>query len=118
MTYTNQNLEKEQTEKSPERKRRKWPRRLIYFFLVISIIFDVFLFFFATPVLKDYMQQKVQKKTQGLYRIDFDRISIELGTRRISLENFKLIPDTVVYNKLLSSLVQECSYEVIYQRFL
>ncbi|RLD71376.1 MAG: hypothetical protein DRJ10_19505, partial [Bacteroidetes bacterium] len=93
--------DKEHTEKPTKRKKRKWLRRLIYLFLVISIFFDAFLYFFATPVLKDYLQGKIHKKTQGLYHIDFDKISIELGTRSIGLENFKLIPDTVVYNELL-----------------
>ncbi|MEN8122071.1 MAG: hypothetical protein ABFS35_17105 [Bacteroidota bacterium] len=99
------NLEedKEHIEKSPKRKRRKWLRRLIYLFITFFILVDVFLFFFATPVLKNYMQEKVQEKTLGLYRIDFDKISIELGSRRISLENFKLIPDTAVYNELLKT---------------
>jgi len=95
--------EKKHKEKSVKRKKRKWLRRLIYLLLAIFILFDVFLFFFATPVLRDYMQEKVQEKTHGLYHIDFDKISIELGTRRIGLQGFKLIPDTVVYNELLKS---------------
>ena len=93
----------EHKEKPAKKKKRKWLRRLLFFLLTIFILFDVFLFFLATPVLKDYMQEKVLQKTQGLYRIDFDKISIELGTRRISLENFKLIPDTAVYNELLKA---------------
>ncbi len=90
--------------KNPEKKKkRKWFRNLIYTLILLFILFDAFLFFFATPVLKDYMQEKVKEKTQGLYSIDFDNISLELGSRRISFGNFKLIPDTAVYNKLLKS---------------
>ena len=93
--------EKEHIEKPKQKKHRKPLRRTLYVLLTLMILFDVFLFFFATTVLKDYLQEKVYQKTHGLYSIDFDRISVELGSRRISLENFKLVPDTVVYNKLL-----------------
>ncbi|OQY05602.1 MAG: hypothetical protein B6I20_00745, partial [Bacteroidetes bacterium 4572_117] len=84
-------------------KKRKWLRRFVFMAIIISILFEVFLLFFATPVLKKYMQEKVHQNTKGLYSIDFDKISIELGSRRISLDNFKLIPDTVVYNSLLNT---------------
>ncbi len=93
----------EHIEKPIEKKKSKWLRRLTYTILSIFILFDVFLFFFATPVLKDYMQEKVKAKTHGLYQINFDKISIEIGSRRISLKNFKLIPDTIVYNELLKT---------------
>ena len=92
---------KDNIEKPVIKKKKKWLYRTIYVSLSIFILFDIFLFFFATPVLKDYMQEKVLKSTKGLYHINFDKISIEMSTRRIALTNFKIIPDTAVYNKLL-----------------
>ena len=87
----------------PERKKKKrWLLKIMYFFIALFIILDLFLFFFATPVIKSYIQGKVYEKTSGLFAVDFSRISIELSTRSLTLEGFELIPDTIVYNKLNS----------------
>lgn len=91
----------EHIDKPKKKGKRRLVRRTVYVLLVLFVLFDLFLYFFATPVLKNYLQEKIHYKTQGLYRIDFDRISVELGSRRVSLDNFKLIPDTIVYNRLL-----------------
>jgi len=43
----------------------------------------------------------VTEQTKGLFSINFERVSIELGTRRLALEEFELIPDTSIYNQLV-----------------
>ncbi|MFN8256723.1 MAG: hypothetical protein U0W24_13595 [Bacteroidales bacterium] len=79
----------------------RWMKRAFYLFILLFVIVDFFFFFLATPLLKSYLQQKVGEQTSGLFSVDFDKISIELGSRRLVLQNFELTPDTVVYNKMI-----------------
>jgi len=82
-------------------KKKKWFLKIIYSLFFLFILVDFFLFFLATPILKSFLQQKVSEQTKGLFSVDFKRISMELGTRRLALEEFELIADTVVYNQLI-----------------
>ncbi len=49
------------------------------------------------------------EQTKGLFSVDFKRVSIELGTRRLALEDFELIPDTTVYNQLVKDKKTEAA---------
>lgn len=75
--------------------------------IMFIVIMDIFLYFFATPVFKTYIQNKVLEKTHGLYQIDFDKIRFELSQRHIKLTNFKLSPDTIVYRELLDKGIEK-----------
>ncbi len=94
-------------EKKTKSKKRKRLKRSIYSVLVLIVAFDFFLYFFATPVFKTYIQNKVIEKTHGLYSIDFDRIRFEISQRHIKLTNFRLTPDTIVYQQLLQKGLEE-----------
>ncbi len=105
--------EKENTkdEKSGEiitgkQKIRKWFKRIIFSLLILTFTIELLLYFFATPVLKNYIQNKVFEKTHGLYRADFEKISFELTRRQIKLLNFSLTPDTSVYRKLVQQGIE------------
>lgn len=86
----------------PKTKKKRWFLRIIYLLFIIFLVVDFFFFFLATPILKSFLQQKVSEQTQGLFSVNFKRISIELGSRRLALEDFELIPDTLVYNQIIS----------------
>ncbi|NJO89846.1 MAG: hypothetical protein HC831_13540 [Chloroflexia bacterium] len=73
----------------------------MYVLAATFLIIDAFLFFLATPILKTYLQNKIYERTEGLFSIDFERISIELSTRRLAIKGFELTSDTAVYNQLL-----------------
>jgi hypothetical protein len=83
------------------KKVKQWSLKIFYVFLVIFFTIDFVLFYIATPLLKNYLQNKVSEQTQGLFALDFDKISIELASRRIALKKFELIPDSAVYSSLL-----------------
>jgi len=84
-----------------KKNKRRWWLKIIYFLVALFVIVDLFLFFFATPILKTYLQGKIHEQTEGLFTVDFEKISIELGTRRLALEKFELTSDTSVYNQLV-----------------
>jgi hypothetical protein len=83
------------------KKIKKWFLKIVYILFVFFFIVDFVLFYIATPLLKTYLQNKVSEQTQGLFSLNFDKISIELASRRLALKKFELIPDTAVYNRLL-----------------
>ncbi len=100
MNETTENKEGKQKPVKKKKKMARWLKFFLYGFLVFIIV-DIILIFFATPILKTYIQKEVSESTEGLFSIEFNKISFELSTRRIAIDNFNLIADTAVYNKLL-----------------
>jgi len=98
-------IEPQKDEKEPltKKKKRNWFKKSVIALIAFFIFFELFLYFLATPVLKTYIQKKVQEKTKGLYYIDFDKIRFELTRRQIILDGFMLSPDTAVYNQLVKT---------------
>ncbi len=96
--------EQKENIKPPRKKKklRRWIRVLTYMFLLFVVV-DIALIFYATPLLKKYIKQTVNEKTEGLFSVEFSKISFEISTRRISLDNFNLIADTAVYNKFIKN---------------
>ena len=70
--------------------------------LVALIILTVYILFnfFGTRLLREMIQKKIYASSQGLYTLDFSDLKINIFTRNISVHNFSLIPDTLLYNKL------------------
>jgi hypothetical protein len=91
----------EHTKPDKKVRKKRWWLKTIYFLVAVFIIIDAFLFFLATPLLKTYLQNKVYERTEGLFSIDFEKISLELSTRRLALKGFELTSDTAVYNRML-----------------
>ncbi len=108
MPEANKNIEAEdiKIKKKPKEKKRKRLKKSIYTLIILIVVVDFFLYFFATPVFKTYIQNKVLEKTHGLYQIDFDKIRFELSQRHIKLTNFKLSADTLVYQQLLDKGIE------------
>jgi len=104
---------KENIENEVKKKEKHILLKILYVLAFLFIISDVFLYFFATPLLKNYLQEKVKQETKGLFSIDFDKISIEIGFRLVSLENFKMISDSTVYkNLIIENKVKAALYNI------
>lgn len=56
----------------------------------------------ASPLLSRKLKNQVVRSTDSLYHIEFSSLSLNPFTGSISLEEFRLIPDTAVYNHLRS----------------
>lgn len=92
-------------ESSPEKskkikKRRHWFLRILLIVFIFLLTVQVLLLYFANPLLKSALKNRIYKQSNGLFTADFDYISFNLGTRSLYLQDFKLKPDINVYNKL------------------
>ena len=92
--------EEEIENKIEPKKKRKIFRRIFLPLFIFWLIVEVILWFFATPLLRTTIKNYVESESGGLYSIDFDKISIEITSRTLKLENFKLTADTAIYRKL------------------
>jgi len=96
--------EPEQT--SGHKKRSHWLRNT--FFIVSGLFILGFwgLFFsfnyFGDKLLRKYLQEKVLIASKGLYQIHFSRMNLNILNGNISLKDFELFPDTLVYQRLKS----------------
>lgn len=52
------------------------------------------------PILNEQLHAIVLNSTDSLYRVEYDNLNFNLVTGNASVDNFKLIPDTNVYNTL------------------
>lgn len=94
-------LSENATERQGRQKRRKHPLFKAFFALLLFlIVVQTVFYFFATPLIKSIVQQKVHEKTDGLYSFEFDYISVDLSSRSFYLTGARLIPDTALYNRL------------------
>lgn len=91
----------------PKRKIKKWP------FVVLAIFFAIgatgyYLYnkYLAgnkwKPLLQAKLKELVLNSTDSLYRIEYSDFNIDLNSGNASLDDFKLIPDTNVYKKLVA----------------
>ncbi|RYZ94657.1 MAG: hypothetical protein EOP47_27440, partial [Sphingobacteriaceae bacterium] len=54
------------------------------------------------PLLQAQLKEMVLKSTDSLYRIDYSDFDINLNSGDATVTDFKLIPDTSVYNKMVA----------------
>lgn len=80
------------------RLRRMW--RFFAALFVVFIIAQLVLLYFANPILKNTIQNKIENATEGVFTVDFDRISINISRFTVSLTNFKLTPNQHKYDSL------------------
>lgn len=96
---------------------KRGPLRIVstVFLMLLSvlIIAQILLYFLANPVLKKFVPSVVLKESQGLYTVTFDKISINLTTMSIRLNEFHLIPNKKVYEVLLDEKkIKSALYEI------
>src|SRR5579875_1104580 len=70
------------------------------FILLIAV--GSYLYSQRKPLLSSYAEKVVQKKTKGLYHIRFSDIDINIFSGHLHVEDLELLPDTVIYNKLIA----------------
>ncbi len=91
---------------------KKFKRFLVttaFILLNLTVIF----YFTAEPILRYVLKNSIAKKSEGLYSLDFDDIELSLWNRSLSLTNFTLHPDTLIYQQLKSQgKVKTALYEI------
>jgi hypothetical protein len=95
------------TENAPKKKIRKWPIALLVVILLIGGAgYYVYKKYITEDKWKPYLQaelkQLVLKSTDSLYSIEYSDFDLNIRTGNATLTDFKLIPDTAVYKKLMA----------------
>jgi hypothetical protein len=96
-------------ENAPVRKKKMpaWPFILL---LVIVLIVAAGYYYYQKylagnkwkPLLQAQLQELVLKSSGGLYHIEYSDFDLDIRSGNATLSNFRLIPDTAVYQKLVS----------------
>ena len=97
----------EDTGDSHKKKIRKWPIIMLVIILLIGgtgyYIYNKYL---TEDKWKPYLQAEIKdlvlKSTDSLYSIDYSDFDLNIRTGNATLTDFKLIPDTAVYEKLVA----------------
>jgi hypothetical protein len=97
------------TQKNSLRKKRlaRWPWVLLAIFLIISASTYYFYNKYLAnnrwkPLLQRQLKELVIKSTDSLYHIEYSDFDLNITSGNATLLNFKLIPDTNIYNKLVA----------------
>lgn len=92
--------------------------RLFFTVGFVFIIAEVILLFFATPMLRQALSNMIETRSEGLYSITFDSLSVDLGARGFIFFGLELKPDTFVYNQLKQdNKVKRALYEFHFKSF-
>jgi hypothetical protein len=96
-------------EKHQHHKKRmpKWPFVVL---LILAVTGGGFYYFYNKfiaenrwkPYLQEKLKELVLKTTDSLYHIDYSDFDLNITSGNATLTNFRLIPDTNVYNKLVA----------------
>ena len=114
------------TEQESRNKKRRLPGILIRIFsgliiLLTLIILSVYILFnfFATKLLREMIQRKIYASSEGLYSVDFSDLKINILTRNVSIQDFRLIPDTLLYQELKRvGKAKKTLYKIYYRQLI
>jgi len=86
---------------------RKWPVILLAILLIIGGVGYYFYNKYVAedrwkPLLQAEIKDLVLKSTDSLYHIEYSDFDLNIRSGNATLTNFKLIPDTAVYKKLVA----------------
>src|SRR4051812_48675265 len=92
---------------TPKKTLRKWP---IVVLAVLLAIGGAGYYFYARfiagdkwkPLLQQQLKEMVLNSTDSLYHIEYSDFDLDLGSGNATLSDFKLVPDSVVYQKLVA----------------
>ncbi len=89
-------------------KRRRWPYILL---LIVVLIAGTGYYFYNKylasnkwkPLLQAELKDLVLSSTDSLYHIEYSDFDLNITSGNATLKNFKLVPDTVVYQRLVAA---------------
>lgn len=87
---------------SKKRKRIKWILGVLLFLTLIVGGASWYVSGKIKPIVQQELGKIVNKATNGLYNINFDKVSVNPLTGNASLTEVSLVPDTSVYRKLVT----------------
>ncbi len=118
MSEKKENIKEERKPKKVNKRKHRLIKLLVIF-LVIFLIAEVFFYFFASSIIRKYIQKTIEKESNGLYHVDFDKFSIDLSTGTFKLKKFKFYPDTIMLNKLqISRKYKKAIYSIYFESLI
>lgn len=107
-------------DKKPYKKKKRLYRRLMLALAVVLVMIAAGFLFLARnmrPVLTQKLKDQVVRSSDSLYRITFRTLGLNLYTGSITISDFRLIPDTAVYERLKAlHVAPENLFDVSVQR--
>ncbi|RZA04006.1 MAG: hypothetical protein EOP47_00380 [Sphingobacteriaceae bacterium] len=93
---------------SPKKSIRIWPLILLgTFFVIGGISYYLYNRFIANdrwkPLLQQQLKDMVLNSSDSLYRIEYSDFDLNLSSGNATLSDFKLIPDSAVYERLVEA---------------
>jgi len=104
----------------PPKKRPSVAIRIIIFLagLLIIIYFAVFFGFnyFGEKLLRKYLKERVAKISEGLYDVDFGKLTLNILTGKVMIQEFEMFPDTLLYREMKTrGLVKKSLYRLSFR---
>ncbi len=91
----------------------KWILSIVLIIVVLISGIAVYLNYIWKPILTTRIKEAIHASTNGLYRIDFENIRLNIITGSLSVTKIQFTPDTLVYEKMRSdSLAPSHLYKV------
>ncbi|RCH53739.1 hypothetical protein DJ568_15990 [Mucilaginibacter hurinus] len=92
---------------SPNKPAKKWPYILLAILLVLGgsgyYLYNKYIADEGwKPLLQAQLKELVLESTDSLYRIEYSDFDVDITSGDATLSDFKLIPDTLVYNKMVA----------------
>lgn len=95
---------------SYEPKKRRIPRWPFTILVILVIIAGAGYYYYKKyiadnrwkPILQAKLKELILKSTDSLYHIEYSDFDLDIVSGNATLKNFKLIPDTVIYQKLVA----------------
>ena len=72
----------------------------VIFILLVIAGASLYTYYRGNQLIRDYITTTIAKSSKGIYSVEMEDLSLNVITRRISIDGFRLIPDTLLYNKL------------------
>ncbi len=105
--------ESENIDQKPKKQRHFIFRKTFLTLLTLFITTEAALWFFAAPLLRTGIQAWVASESKGVYSVEFSALQIELTTRTLKLNNFRLKADTARYGELKrAGLTNKALYQI------
>ena len=75
---------------------------LIIIFAVLLIIAgaSLYTYYRGNQLIREYITSTIAKSSKGIYRVEMKDLNLNVITGKVTIDGFRLIPDTLLYNKL------------------
>ncbi|MDN5211290.1 DUF748 domain-containing protein [Fulvivirgaceae bacterium BMA12] len=96
---------KQKKAKRPGRTRRRFLRVSLSIFGILAI-FQVLLFYFSDPFIRQVLQRKLMAESHGVYKIEFEKVHVNLAGLGFKIKDLSIQPNDVFLDKIKADTVK------------